>query len=101
MCEAFKARMVRDGFEWCKSTMKKLDNTTPYPQEKFKLADWPLCLATLNVCTLDHKTKFCNEDGSNIVLILMVTFIDNDRALSSPLVKAKSTKKKPSLKTYL
>ena len=45
---------------------------TPFPEHKMEPLEWPHCLATIDVSTLNHGIKFCDEDGYDIVPIPMV-----------------------------
>ena len=87
MCGASKASVVTDGSEWCKDVMDKAYVPIPYPEEKFEPVEWPHCLATLDVCTLNHGTKFCDEDGYDIIPIRMVAVIENGNVKALPIVK--------------
>ena len=37
--------------------------------------EWPHCLATIDVSTLNHGIKFYDEDGYDIIPIRMVQFL--------------------------
>ena len=58
MCGASKASMVNDGSEWCREVMDEAYVLIPYPEEKFEPVNWLHCLATLDVCTVNHGTNF-------------------------------------------
>ena len=45
---------------------------TPFPEHKMEPLEWPHCLATIDVSTLNHGIKFYDEDGYDIVPICMV-----------------------------
>ena len=45
---------------------------TPFPEHKMEPLEWPHCLATIDVSTLNHGIKLCDEDGYDIVPICMV-----------------------------
>ena len=77
MCGASKASVVTDGSEWCKDVMDEAYVPIPYPEENFEPVECPHCLATLDVCTLNHGTKFYDEDGYDIIPIRMVAMIEN------------------------
>lgn len=50
---------------------------TPFPEEKMEPVEWRHVLATLNVCTLNHRIKFCDEEGYDIMPILMIRTINH------------------------
>ena len=79
MCGASKASMVIDKLEWCKEVMNDAFIPIPYPKEKFELVEWAHCLASIDVCTVNHSTKFCDEDGYDIVPIQMIGVISNEQ----------------------
>ena len=58
MCGASKASMVIDGLEWCRDVMDEAYVHVPYPEEKFEPVEWPHCLATLDVSTVNQKLSF-------------------------------------------
>ena len=45
---------------------------TPFLEHKMEPLEWPHCLATIDVSTLNHGIKFCDEDGYDIIPIHMV-----------------------------
>ena len=49
----------------------------PFPEEKMEPLEWKHVLATLDVCTLSHGIKFCDEDGYDIVPIRMLKVIES------------------------
>ena len=62
MCGASKASMVTNGLEWCRDVMDEAYVPIPYPEEKFEPVEWLHCLATLDVCMVNHGTKFCDVE---------------------------------------
>ena len=98
MCGASKASVVTDGSEWCKDVMEEAYVPIPYPEEKFEPVEWPHCLATLDVCTLNHGTKFCDEDGYDIIPIRMVAVIEHGNVKTLPLVKERFHQEEVSIK---
>ena len=77
ICGASKASMVTDGSEWHKEVQNNSFTPVPYP-ETFEPVEWPHCLATIDVSTLNHGTKSCDEDGYDIVPIRMIGVISNE-----------------------
>ena len=59
----------------------------PYPEEKYEPVEWAHCLAAIDVCTLNHGTKFCDEEGNDIIPFRMVGVINNDSVEQEPLAK--------------
>ena len=98
MCGASKASVVTDGSEWCKDVMDEAYVPIPYPEEKFEPVEWPHCLATLDVCTLNHGTKLCDEDGYDIIPIRMVAVIEHDNVKALPFVKERFHQEEVSIK---
>ena len=78
MCGASKASMVTDGSEWCRDVMDEAYVPIPYPEEKFEPVEWMHCLATLDVSTVHHGIKFCDEEGFDIIPIRMVALVEED-----------------------
>ena len=64
--------MVTDGLEWCREAMDEAYIPIPFPEEKLEPLEWLHCLGTLDVCTVNHGIKFCDEDGYDIVPIRMI-----------------------------
>ena len=52
--------------------MDEANFPTPFLEHKMEPLEWPHCLATIDVSTLNHGIKFCDEDGYDIVPICMV-----------------------------
>ena len=50
----------------------------PYPEEKFNLVEWAHCLGSIDVFSLNHGTKFCDEEGYDVVPIWMVQVVNSD-----------------------
>ena len=69
MCGTFKASMRIDGSEWCREVMSESYVPIPYPNEKIKQFEWLHVLATLDVSTVHHGTKFCDSKGYDVVTI--------------------------------
>ena len=72
--------MVTDGSEWCRDVMDEAYVPIPYPEEKFEPVEWLHCLATLDVCTMNHGTKFCDANGYDIVPIRMINVFPYDQS---------------------
>ena len=72
LCGAFKTSKQTDGSKWCRDVMDEAYFPTPFPEHKMEPLEWPHCLATIDVSTLNHGIKFCDEDGYDIVPIRMV-----------------------------
>ena len=87
MCGASQATMLTDGSEWRKEVENDKFILVPYPEEKFEPVKWAHCLATIDVSTLNHGIKFCDGEGYDIVPILMVAIVNDDRVESNPLEK--------------
>ena len=61
---------------------------SPFPEEKLEPVEWKHVLATLDVCTLRHGIKFCDEDGYDIVPIRMLKVIEtHDDPTQAPTVE--------------
>ena len=87
MCGASQATMLTDGSKWRKEVENDNFIPAPYPEEKFEPVEWSHCLVAIDVCTLNHGTKFCDEEGYDIVPIQMVAIVNDDRVESKPLEK--------------
>ena len=79
--------MLTDGSEWCKEVEIDQFIHVPYPEEKFEPVKWGHCLVAIDVCTLNHGKKFCDEEGYDIVPIQMVAIVNDDRVESNPMEK--------------
>ena len=86
MCGASKASLRTDGTEWCRDVMSESYVPIPYAEEKFEPVEWLHCLATLDVSTVHHGTKFCDTDGYDVVPIRMVIILNDDQNQEQPLV---------------
>lgn len=73
---------MNDGSERCKDVMDEAYIPIPFQEEELEPVEWNHVLATLDVCTLNHGIKFCDEDGYDIIPIKMV------QVLNKPRVKA-------------
>ena len=89
MCGTSKASMVTDGIEWCKEVMNKDFVAISYPKKNFEPIEWSHCLATIDVCTINHGIKFCDDEGYDIIPIQMVVVINDDRVDEKYLAKDK------------
>ena len=87
MCGASQATMQTDGSEWRKEVEDDAFIPTPYPEEKFEPVEWSHCLASINVCTLNHGTKFCDEEGYDIVPFQMIAIVNDDRVVARPATR--------------
>lgn len=87
MCGASLGTMLTDEFKWCKDVQREDYIPIPYPKQKFEPIEWAHCLATLDVCKLNHKTKFYDEEGCDIIPIKMVTILNTDLVDEIPLAK--------------
>ena len=84
MCGASQATMLTDGSKWRKEVENDKFIPAPYPEEKFEPMEWSHCLASIDVCTLNHGTKFCDEEGYDIGPIQMIAIVDHDRVVARP-----------------
>ena len=75
--------MATYGLEWCKDANDDTFVPFPYPKEEFDLVEWMHCLATLDVCIVNHVIKFFDEENYDIISIQMVAIVE-------PLNKKKS-----------
>ena len=72
LCGASKTSKQADGSKWCRYVMDEAYFPTPFPEHNMEPLEWPHCLATIDVSTLNHGIKFSDEDGYDIVPICMV-----------------------------
>ena len=79
--------MVTNAFKWYKEILSDSFILVPFPKEKLEIIEWFYCLATIDVCALNHGTKFCNKDGNDIIPFWMVEVINNDGEEVQPLAK--------------
>lgn len=87
VCGASRTSIVTDGSEWCKDVMDEAYVPIPFSEEKLEPLQWKHVLATLDVCTLNHGIKFCDEEGYDIVPICMVRVMDELLELNVPQIK--------------
>ena len=59
----------------------------PYPEEKLEPMEWMHCLTAIDVCTINHGIKFCDEEGYDIIPIQMVAIVEADELNISYLTK--------------
>ena len=85
MCGASKASMRTNGSEWCREVMSESYVLVPYPEEKIKPFEWLHVLATLDVSTIHHGTKFCDSKGYDIAPIQMVIILNDNQEQEQPL----------------
>ena len=57
--------MIMDGSDWRKEVENDAFVPVSYPEEKFNPVEWAHCLASIDVCSLNHGTKFCNNFGTS------------------------------------
>ena len=69
MCGASKTSMVTDGSKWHREVQDESFILVPYPEEKFEPVEWSHCLVSIDVCTMNHGTKFCDKEGYDIIPI--------------------------------
>ena len=74
--------MLTDGSEWRKEVENDNFIPAPYPEEKFEPVEWSHCLASIDVCTLNHGTKFYDEEGYDIVPFQMIAIVNDDRVVT-------------------
>ena len=55
-----------------------------FQEEELEPVEWNHVLATLDVCTLNHGIKFCDEDGYDIIPIRMVRVLDQEESVNQP-----------------
>ena len=87
MCDASKMSMKTDGTELSREVMDPAYVPIPYSEEKFEPVEWPHCLATLDVSTLNHGTKFCDLEGCDIIPIQMVMVINDNHDEVRPMAR--------------
>ena len=87
MCDASKMSMKRDGTEFSREVMDPAYVPIPYSEEKFEPVEWPHCLATVDVSTLNHGTKFYDLEGCDIIPIRMVIVINDNYDEVRPLAQ--------------
>lgn len=68
----------------------------PFPKDDIDPYEWSHTLATLDVCALPPMTKFCDEDGYEVVLVRVVSIVHSEPKDSSnpevPLILHKERK---------
>ena len=47
----------------------------PYSEKKLEPMKWMHCLTAIDVCTLNHGIKFCDEEGYDVIPIRMVSIV--------------------------
>ena len=78
MCGASQTTMIADGSDWRKEVENDAFVPVPYPEEKLNPVEWAHCLASIDVCSLNHGTNFCDEEGYDVVPIQMVQMVNSD-----------------------
>ena len=41
--------------------------------------EWSHCLVSIDICTMNHGTKFSDEEGYDIIPIWMISVLNNDQ----------------------
>ena len=59
----------------------------PFEEEELEPVEWSHVLAALDVCSLNHGIKFCDEDGYDIIPIIMVQVLNDPRAKAQAAVQ--------------
>ena len=78
VCGASKASLVTDGSKWCKEAMNDTYVPISYLEEKLEPMEWMHCLIAIDVCTINHGIKFCNEKGYDITPIQIISIVEAD-----------------------
>ena len=65
--------------ESCKDVMNKDYRHVPFKEKEVEPVEWSHVLATLDVCTMNHEIKFCDEEGYDIIPIKMVQVLNDPR----------------------
>ena len=60
MCGASKTSMVMDASEWHREFQGESFILVPYLEEKFEPLESSHCLVSIDICTMNHRTKFCD-----------------------------------------
>lgn len=88
LCDASRTSKQTDGCAWCRDVMDEAYIPMPFPKDLMKPVfpkdlmepvEWIHCLATLDASTLCPRTKFCDEEGYDIVPIRMIRVIPNEQ----------------------
>ena len=61
ICGASKASMVTNGSKWYKDAMYNAYVSIPYQEEEFEPMEWMHCLATLDICIINHGINFVTK----------------------------------------
>ena len=81
ICDASRRSVQTDGSAWCRDVMDEAYLPIPFPEETLEPVEWSHILATIDVSSLQHPTKFCNPDGYDIIPIRMVQVIEPEESI--------------------
>ena len=74
-----------DGSAWCIDVMDETYIPAPFPEETLESVEWSHILATIDVSSLQHTTKFCDPNCYDIISIRMVQVIEPKESITQTI----------------
>ena len=65
------------GIEWCSDVIDEAYIQMPFLERKMEPLEWPHCLEIIDLTTLNHGIKLCDDEMYDTVSIRMIHVIIN------------------------